>query len=115
MTTTATVEAWIGPHDDPTKLDEPRALTGLMYIREGGDVSYWKTAGYSYVGKATITLEPISKNDMIAAKAESINAEIQKTRADSQVKVNRLEDQLSKLMALDWNGMVDSNESDIPF
>lgn len=113
MTTTAIVDAWINNTSDPSKLDDPKNLPFLHYLREGSDASYWKTNGYSYVGKATIILEPISQNEMIAAKAESIKAEIQKTRADSQVKVNRLEDQLSKLLALDFSGMVDSD--DCPF
>lgn len=115
MTTTAIVDAWINNTSDPSKLDDPKNLPFLHYLREGSDASYWKTNGYSYVGKATIILEPISQNEMIAAKAESIKAEIQKTRADFQVNVNRLEEQLSKLLALDFSGMVDTDDSSIPF
>lgn len=114
-TTIAIVDSWIGPHGDTTKLDDPRTLPGLVYMREGSDSTYWKTNGYSYVGKATIALEPISKNDMIVAKTEALRAEVEKTRADAAVKVMRLEDQISKLLALDFNGMVSSDDDGIPF
>jgi hypothetical protein len=48
---------------------------------------------------------------LVDNKAESLRAEIQKTRADAQLKVTRLEGDLQKLLAIDFDATSGSEVS----
>jgi hypothetical protein len=58
--------------------------------------------GWSKVGTATITVEIADTDALIANKVESLKAELQAHRSNSQVKENELQDKISKLLAITY-------------
>jgi hypothetical protein len=59
------------------------------------------THGYTKVGTATIEFELINRNEMIENKVVALQAEMQTIKAEAQVKVQKLEDQLQSLLAIE--------------
>jgi hypothetical protein len=57
--------------------------------------------GYTKIGTATIEFDLIDRNEMIDNKIVSLRAELQGVKADAQVKVQKLEDQLNSLLAIE--------------
>jgi hypothetical protein len=98
ITTTAT--AWITPHCSlsPEQILNP---TGDQLVREVVFIDLdMSTHGYTKIGKATIEFDLIDRNEMIDNKVAALRAELQTVKADAQVKVQRLEDQLQSLLAI---------------
>ncbi|MHB1098341.1 MAG: hypothetical protein ACYCZR_02185 [Burkholderiales bacterium] len=58
------------------------------------------TAGWLRVGTATISIEFDEEKEIISKKAEGLRKEIHTVRAEAQMKVERLEERLSQLLAL---------------
>lgn len=104
---TGTMSAWMRDTMGPQDLETDACVSRLTYLREGpdSDESYWLGQGYTKVGRATITVEILDEKGIVGAKVQSLKAELQKTRADAEVKCNRLIDQIGKLEALEWNGV----------
>jgi hypothetical protein len=59
------------------------------------------TQGYTKVGTATIEFDLIDRQEMIDNKVVALRAELQGVKADAQVKVQKLEDQLQSLLAIE--------------
>jgi|TARA_R110002126_G_scaffold112816_2_gene251142 hypothetical protein len=57
--------------------------------------------GYTRIGTATIEFDLISNKEMIENKVVALQAEMQIIKADAQVKVQKLEDQLQSLLAIE--------------
>jgi len=57
--------------------------------------------GYTKLGTATIEFELIDRNTMIDNKIVSLRAELQGVKAEAQVKVQKLEEQLQSLLAIE--------------
>ena len=57
--------------------------------------------GYTKIGVATIEFDLIDRDKMIQNKAEALRAELQGVKAEAQVKVQKLEDQLQSLLAIE--------------
>ena len=57
--------------------------------------------GYTKIGTATIEFDLIDRNEMIDNKIVSLRAELQGVKAEAQVKVQRLEEQLQSLLAIE--------------
>ena len=57
--------------------------------------------GYTMIGTATIEFDLIEPNEMIDNKIVALRAELQGVKAEAQVKVQRLEDQLQSLLAIE--------------
>jgi len=57
--------------------------------------------GYTQIGTATIEFHLIDRNEMIDNKVVALQAEMQTIKADAQVKVQKLEDQLQSLLAIE--------------
>lgn len=60
------------------------------------------TGDYAVVGEATITMKLHTKEKLIAAKVESLNAVLQKEIADSEVRKNILREQINSLLAITY-------------
>lgn len=58
--------------------------------------------GWIKVGKATITVEIPETNEIVEAKVASLKEQLQQVRAESQLKINEIEDQIAKLSALTY-------------
>jgi delta-aminolevulinic acid dehydratase/porphobilinogen synthase len=57
--------------------------------------------GYTMIGAATIEFDLIGPSEMIDNKIVALRAELQTVKADAQVKVQKLEDQLNSLLAIE--------------
>jgi len=57
--------------------------------------------GYTKVGTATIEFDLIDRNTMIDNKIVSLRAELQTVKAEAQVTVQKLEEQLQSLLAIE--------------
>jgi hypothetical protein len=93
--------AWLSKH---SRLSPEQILsaTGEQLVE---DISFTEldmsTHGYTKVGTATIEFDLIDRNDMIQNKVAALQAEMQIVKADAQVKVQKLEDQLQSLLAIE--------------
>lgn len=63
----------------------------------GGDM---KDSGYTLIGTASVTFEVMEEDEMVKSAVESLTAQLQKERADSQVRQNYLADKIQKLLAI---------------
>jgi hypothetical protein len=57
--------------------------------------------GCTKIGTATIDLNLIDRNEMIDNKIVALRAELQNVKAEAQVKVQKLEEQLQSLLAIE--------------
>jgi len=57
--------------------------------------------GYTKVGVATIEFDLIDRNTMIDNKIVSLREELKGVKAEAHVKVQKLEDQLNSLLAIE--------------
>lgn len=58
------------------------------------------THGFTKIGTATIEFDLIDRNEMIDNKVVALRAELQGVKAEAQIKVQKLEDQLQSLLAI---------------
>jgi len=95
-----TITAWLTKH---SRLSPEQILTatGEQLV---DSVSFtnldMSTQGYTKIGTASIEFDLISNKEMIQNKVVAWQAEMQIVKADAQVKVQRLEDQLQSLLAI---------------
>lgn len=106
ITITATVDAWLTSTSknvaDLLATQDPKdAVADLGY-------SNWDMSTGSYpwvkVGTADITVTLMPRNDIVAEQTKVLQGELQKERAESQVRQNAILDKISKLQALTFNG-----------
>lgn len=96
-----TATAWLSKH---SRLSPEQILTatGEQLIE---DISFTEldmtSHGYTKVGTATVEFDLIDCNAMIDNKIVALRAELQGVKAEAQVKVQRLEDQLQSLLAIE--------------
>ena len=101
MKVISTAIAWITPHCNlsPEQILNP---TGDQLVREVAFINLDMTDhGYTKIGTATIEFDLIDRNEMIDNKVAALQAELQTVKADAQVKVQKLEDQLQSLLAIE--------------
>lgn len=60
--------------------------------------------GWIKVGTAHITVELLDPKDIQNEQLAALQAQLQKERADSQMRQNAILEQISKLQALEWEG-----------
>ena len=100
MKITSTAIAWITPHCNlsPEQILNP---TGDQLVREVAFINLDMTDhGYTKIGIATIEFDLIDRNEMIDNKVIALRAELQGVKAEAQVKVQRIEEQLQSLLAI---------------
>ena len=96
-----TITAWLTKH---SRLSPEQILTatGEELV---DSVSFtnldMSTQGYTKIGVATIEFELINRDEMIQNKVVALRAELQGVKAEAQVKVQRLEEQLQSLLAIE--------------
>jgi hypothetical protein len=98
--TTSTI-AWIPSHSSlsPEQILNP---TGDQLVRETALINLDMTSqGYTKIGTATIEFDLIDRNELIDNKIVALRAELQGVKAEAQVKVQKLEDQLNSLLAIE--------------
>jgi hypothetical protein len=101
MKITATTTVWVNSRCSlsPEQILNP---TGDQLVREAIFIDLdMATQGYTKIGTATIEFDLIDRNEMIDNKIVALRAELQIVKAEAQVKVQRLEDQLQSLLAIE--------------
>lgn len=100
-TITATMPAWLA-----NEWTSPEELYGDDQQKVAELLAYYKMEcaphDWVRVGTATLIVELFDRDELIASKADSIRAEIQKTQADAVVKVNALTEKLNSLLAITY-------------
>ena len=100
MKITSTSTAWITSHCrlSPEQILNP---TGDQLLRDVVFIDLDMTdCGYTKIGTATIEFDLIDRSEMVDNKVAALRAELQGVKADAQVKVQRLEEQLQSLLAI---------------
>ena len=64
---------------------------------------YYEQQGYSLIGTATVTIELHTNDQIMAAKIEALQAQLQTVRAENQRRENAILDKISKLTAISYD------------
>jgi hypothetical protein len=96
-----TATAWLSKHSYLS----PEQLLTATSKQLVEDISFTEldmsTQGYTKVGTATIEFNLIDRNEMIDNKIVALRAELQGVKAEAQIKVQRLEEKLQSLLAIE--------------
>jgi hypothetical protein len=96
-----TITAWLTKH---SRLS-PEEIVNASAEQLVDSVSFTNldmaSNGYTKIGTASIEFDLIDRNTLIDNKIVSLRAELQGVKADAQVKVQRLEEQLQSLLAIE--------------
>lgn len=101
MKLTSTATAWIS-NSCPLSPEQILNPTGEILLKATAFTNTDMSAvGWVKIGTATIEFDLIDRNEMIDNKVVALRAEMQGVKADAQVKVQKLEDQLQSLLAIE--------------
>jgi hypothetical protein len=95
-----TLKAWLPDHSSlsPDQIATPEALESLVFTKH-----CMRSAGWTYVGDATIKVDVIlSPEQLIASKIETLKAQQHKIRGEAQERVNELERMVQNLLAITY-------------
>jgi hypothetical protein len=95
-----TLKAWLPDHSSlsPDQVGTPEALESLVFTKH-----CMRSAGWTYVGDATITVDVIlSPEQLIASKIETLKAQQHKIRGEAEERVNQLERMVQNLLAITY-------------
>jgi hypothetical protein len=98
---TSTTRAWlpdfshIGPED--FRANQSKVIDSLCYTNL--DLGKGEHP-YTLVGTATITVDYVGDDTLIANKVAALKAELQTVRAEAQNKVTRIEEKINRLLAI---------------
>ena len=67
-----------------------------------GRSKYFEGEGYPCIGDVTIVIDVFTEDKILADQVAALQSELQTVRAESQVRENRILDQISKLQALTY-------------
>ena len=94
-----TLNAFLSPYSSLTPADlasgRDEVATGLIY-----SIGETFAEGYTLVGKAEIEVTMLAINEVIDQKRKAIEAQLQRDIADSEVRQNKLREQIQQLLAL---------------
>lgn len=81
--------------------DQKNALLGGITLTHH---DFGEDGDFIPVGTAEVTLTLTSADDMVKGQVSALKAQRQKTMAEAQREVNRIDEQISKLQALTFDG-----------
>lgn len=98
-TITGHTKAWLTEYGNPEALtkENVNAVNCVAYANH--DMS---TAGWTYVGEATITFECVDDDTLIQNKVAALRGELQTLRANTEIKSSELEQKIQKLLAIEF-------------
>lgn len=97
---TCAVSAWMTSSFGPEILElEPEVLVSRLFYGTGD----YANIGWVRVGNATITVELVSTDALVANKVEALKGELQSVRAAAQLRENQINDQIQNLLALTYD------------
>ena len=107
ITITGTAPALVGKYTwfDPAEPANTRAdafsFIDPRYVNEDGILdAAWHE--YRFVGWAEITITLLPHDDMLKSAVESLTAQKKKVMADSQAEITRIEGEIQKLLAINY-------------
>lgn len=95
---------WAVPGCDFRNLinEEVQGASGFAMIHDDCDVEWWTGQGYAFIGHTIVTVDgPASKNEIIQAQVAALRQQAQQARADGEVRAQKIEERISKLLALE--------------
>lgn len=97
---TGKTKAWITDCSSvsPADLSDPACVGRLTYT-----VHDMKSAGWTFVGEAEITIDVVDKNTLIDNKVAALKEELKTVRAEAHMKSMRLEEKIQNLLALSFD------------
>lgn len=88
----------VGPNE-LASLEDSKLIERLTFSRE-----HMKGyEGWVYVGDATVTIEIIDTQEIVAGQVQSLEAQKQKVMADSQLAITRIDRQIQQLLAIEMS------------
>ena len=97
---TGKMKAWLPEYSSlrPDQLNTPEAIDSMVFSR-----CDMRDSGWTFVGEATIEVDLILKpEELIASKIETLKAQQTKVRAETQQRLNQLEDMIQNLLAIGY-------------
>lgn len=85
-----------------TSLESVLKGVSLPMITACDEGSYFEKEGYPLIGDVTLIVTMHSRDKIVQAQIESLNAQLQSERAESQRRQNAILDKISKLQALEF-------------
>lgn len=98
-TFTGQLKAFLPDYCDVSCLQTEACVEQLSFTSHG---EYLKSQGYPQVGIAMITVELFDDKVIVEQKVDNLQAQLAKDRAESEVRQNRILEQISKLSALEY-------------
>jgi hypothetical protein len=77
----------------------PEELVKHLTFRD--ESAFWVEIGYTKVGTAKIEIQLVPQSDMIVNKIESLRAQMQEVKAESQKKIQDIAVQIQNLLAIE--------------
>jgi len=101
-TFTTTASVWISEYSshDGTTIQEVDNIGELSLFRVGAEMQKY---GYTHVGEAKVSVTIASADAITNSKVSSLRAELEKDRAESQLRQNQIIDKINKLEALTYD------------
>ena len=92
-------KAYLSSYHDITEVANGSHMPMICH----GDSSYFKEQGFAPIGTATVTIELHTNDQIMAAKIEALQAQLQTVRAENQQRENAILDKISKLQAISYD------------
>lgn len=102
MEITTTMYAYIDRHSriSPEELQTEEGIKRLSIVSSNG--SYWADNGYTYVGRATLTVEVPDLRTLVDNKVAALRAEAVAIRADATKKCTEIDGLIQNLLAIEY-------------
>ena len=94
-----TAKAYLSSYIDITEV----ANGSHMPMICNSDSGHLEKLGYTPIGTATVTIELHTNDQIMAAKIEALQAQLQTVRAENQRRENAILDKISKLTAISYD------------
>lgn len=94
-----TTKAYLSSYSDITEV----ANGSHMPMICNSDSGYLERQGYTPIGTATVTIDLYTDDQIMIAKLEALQAQLQTVRAENQQRENAILDKISKLTAISYD------------
>lgn len=109
------VHAWLSTYSGPDEIGPAatpeQVMSAIVFTR--GDSAYYRKEGYVPAGTATITLELVDGEQLVANKVDALRAEKAKVLGDAEAQAVNIERKIQKLLAIGCDAK--QLEDDFPF
>ena len=95
-TITGTIGAWLSSHNLNA---DPNDFENLFFA-----VPDMTNIGWVKVGTASVTVELLSDTDLMTEQLSMLNEAERRVKADAQAKLNEIEGQRQRLLAIEYKG-----------